>query len=105
MVEQNKTTPQDQEEYQARYERLYSKYEKLENELSEVIKEESLLAAKKNRAELLIKQLEDANANLDEFNDDIFTAFVEEMIVHQDKSITFVFWSGRKVKVSPEEIA
>ena len=105
MVEQNKTTPQDQEEYQARYERLYSKYEKLESELSEVIKAESLLAAKKNRAELLIKQLEDADTNLDEFNDDIFTSFIEEMIVHQDKSITFVFWSGRKVKVSPEEIA
>ncbi len=42
---------------------------------------------------------EKAATVLTEWNDTIWIVMVEKAIVHRDKSITFVFYNGSKVKV------
>ena len=48
---------------------------------------------------LYIRTLKKQPTVLTEWNDTIWIVMVEKAIVHRDKSITFVFYNGSKVKI------
>ena len=99
LVKENASTVQPQETYLKRYEDLTKRYEKARSELARLQGECTRRSQQDKAMALYIRTLKKQPNVLTEWNDTIWTVMVEKAIVHRDKSITFVFYNGSKVKV------
>ena len=52
-----------------------------------------------NALSLHIRNLKKSKKVLTEWDDTVWTVMVEKAIVHKDKSISFIFYNGSKVRV------
>lgn len=78
---------------------LCSKFDVLIKEIQS-LKEERERRLKKDKAmSLHIRTLKRSRQVLTEWDDTVWTVMVEKAIVHKDKSITFIFYNGSKVRV------
>ena len=54
---------------------------------------------KRNKISTFISTLKDKVDVISEFDEELFNIMVDKAVVHQDKSIEFIFNSGYKIKV------
>ena len=99
LVKENASTVQSQETYLKRYEELTKRYEKARSELERLQDERVRRSQQDNAMALYIRTLKKQPTVLTEWNNAIWTVMVEKAIIHRDKSITFVFHNGSKVRV------
>ena len=99
LVKENASTPKSQEDYLRKYEALQQRYNTAVERLEKVKKEYSRRKKQSTAIDAFIKTLEESDLILTEWDDALWNAFVEKGIVHQDASITFVFKSGKEIRV------
>ena len=96
-IEENARTALDQNEYESRYNALAERYGKAKNRLDDV---ESQLAGKKSRKAMMEKFLADLAAQdgfLTEFDEGVWTAFLDYATVGKDGKIAFTFKNGIEI--------
>ena len=99
LVKENASTPKSQEEYLSKYEALQLRYNTAVERLEEIKKEYSRRQKQSIAIDAFIKTLEESDLILTDWDDALWNALVEKGIVHQDASITFVFKSGKEIRV------
>lgn len=98
MVKENKSAVQSQEDYMARYTELSVRYEKTKNDLDKVLSEKSYKLGQATKLEAFVEELRERVDWLEFWDDEIWMIMVERAIVHKDKSITFEFYNGQKIR-------
>ena len=99
LVKENASTPKSQEEYLSKYEVLQLRYNTAVERLEEIKKEYSRRQKQSIAIDAFIKTLEESELILTEWDDALWNALVEKGIIHQDASITFLFKSGKEIRV------
>lgn len=99
LVKENASTPKSQEDYLRKYEALQQRYNTAVERLEKVKKEYSRRKKQSTAIDAFIKTLKESDLILTEWDDALWNALVEKGIVHQDASITFVFKSGKEIRV------
>lgn len=88
-----------QEEFSKKYETLKERYEAAYGRYQELVKLKEHRLSQAKALKVFIKALEDKPLVLDEWDNSCWTLFVEKAVVHRDKSITFEFCNGTKIKI------
>ena len=99
LVKDNASTVRSQETYLKRYEELTKRYEKARSELERLQDERTRRSQQDKAMALYILTMRKQPTVLTEWKDTIWAVMVEKVIVHRDKSITFVFYNGSEVTV------
>lgn len=97
-VEENANNALNQTEYEERYNALAERYESIkkglegidEKRLERRTKQESILA--------FIKELEQRDGVVTEFDEELWNGSVEKVIVNTEEKITFVFKDGMEIE-------
>ena len=101
-VENNASTPQDQESYRQKYEGLAARYETAHERLTEIAVEKQDRAARKERIVRFLDTLRKADGLLTEFNESLWRTTVDRVTVHTATEMTFTFRDGGEVRVDIE---
>lgn len=96
-VEENAHSTIDQEEYQKRYKALVNMYEAAENGLNNVNDKRLERKAKRESIGSFIRTLEQSDMLLTEFDEGLWNATVDMVIVHSENKISFTFKDGMEV--------
>ena len=99
VVKENASTAQSQEEYLRKYNSLHKRNEDAVIALEKLKSERDLRQQQSKAVSLFIRTLKKNPQVLDTWDDTIWTVMVEKGIVHQDKSITFIFYNGMEITV------
>ncbi len=78
---------------------LYARFDAITKELQVLQKERDERLKKEKALSLHIRTLKKSRQILTKWDDTVWTVMVEKAIVHKDKSITFIFYNGSKVRV------
>lgn len=100
LIEKNAKTAMDQTEYEKIYSQLISRYEKKEQELSEVASTLAAARAKDEAVTAFIEKLRETDSVSEDFDENLWGGMVETMTVHKDGSVTFRFKGGAEVDVA-----
>ena len=97
-ISENAATPQDQEEYNLRYNSYIERYEQLSSRFDEltVLKEEKL--AKRRSIERFIANLSKQEDILTEFDNWLWLSTVENVTVKSDGTLVFKFFYGAEIE-------
>ena len=98
-VKENASTVQSQEDYLRKYNSLSKRYEDAVGVLEKLKAERTTRQQQDKTMSLFIRTLKKNPQVLDNWDDTIWTVMVEKGIVHQGKSITFVFYNGTEITV------
>ena len=80
-------------------EALCAKFDAVMKEIQSLKEERERRLQKDKAMSLHIRTLKKSRQVLTEWDDTVWTVMVEKAIVHKDKSITFIFYNGSKVRV------
>ena len=78
---------------------LCARFDAVAKELQALKEERERRLLKDKALSLHIRTLKKSKQVLTEWDDTVWTVMVEKAIVHKDKSITFVFYNGNKIRV------
>jgi len=97
LVRENSKTNLSLDDYNKRYNELFSRYEKLKLKREGLLKQrdDKLVQAYKTKA--FIKSLSNLEDQLDGWNTSIWMLLVDNATVHRDSSITFRFYNGNEI--------
>lgn len=99
LVKTNASTPQDQMVYYKNYAELEEKYNKVKSECDGLLEQKENRILKAREIDLFILNLQKLKQDTLEFDEGLWNLLIENVIVHRDKSMTFRFKSGIKIKV------
>lgn len=99
LVSENARVAQSQEEYQAKYDALIEKYNKLRSQIEEAQKERTYKLGQAQHLQAFMKSLIEAKEALEEWDDEVWMIMVEKAVVHRNKSVTFTFYNGKEITV------
>lgn len=102
LVEGNASQAQDQAEYLRKYNKLAEAHDKANTELQELIAERNRRELQAKQIQAFIERLRTQPLVLESFDETIWLIMIESGTVHQDKSITFKFMNGTKIKIEAE---
>ena len=95
----SKTDEISEEEFKRQYEELMAEQEKLKNKVLKKKQDLDIQIGKKNRILAIAKMLEDSPEKILEWNKETWMLTVESATIHKDRTITFKFYGGQKVRV------
>lgn len=101
-IKENAAKAQDQTEYQKKYDRLVSRYQraqKMHETISGEIAEQKL---KGSKIRMFIDALKASPEVLDTWDDELWIELIEYGTVHADGSITFTFKGGKEIRVEQD---
>ena len=93
-VEENACSALDQERYQKRYTSLAERYETAKNGLGKIDDKRLERNAKSESIGIFIKELEQRDIFMDEFDEELWIATVDAVVVHSEHETTFTFRDG-----------
>lgn len=99
LIQENAKKVMDQAEYDKKYNRLISRYEKKEQELQNVTTTLAAARAKNDAVDAFIGKLRNMDSVADEFDENLWGGMVDSVTVHKDGSVTFRFKGGATVDV------
>jgi len=100
IVKENSKTDTDIEKYNRKYEKLSFRYDNLQVKLDDLISEQKSKLGQKQKMKSFIKNLEESEDELNDWNEHIWMLMVESAIVHRDSSITFKFHNGNQLNTN-----
>lgn len=99
-VEENASMAMNQKDYQERYTELVERYEEIKRSISENCNNRQERNAKKESIKDFIRMLEKSEALLAEFDEEIWNATVERVMVYQEQKLNFIFKDGLELEWS-----
>ena len=93
-IEENASKVMNQKEYQKRYTGLVKRYEEIKKAISEIDYKRQERNAKKENIKAFIKMLEKNEALLEEFDEELWNATMENVKVYQEQKLVFIFKDG-----------
>ncbi|WP_392486152.1 recombinase family protein [Haloimpatiens sp. FM7315] len=90
-VEENAHSALNQAEYEERYRTLAEKYESIKNGLEGINEKQLERSVKKENIEIFIKELKARDILITEFDEELWNATIEKVVVHSEYEITFIF--------------
>ena len=96
MIKDNSETAQDQDEYQKQWSILKEQYDTLEKEVIDLQQEKKDKAALISRINVFKKALQDGGSTIEEFSSKLWTMLVEKVIVSDDGTLEFHYYSRYK---------
>ena len=91
LVYENSRKVINQDEYNKEYDSYLKKYEELKTELSKLEDKKSEFKARVDKIEMFINDLKNNDKLLDEFDEKLWYAVVEKVVINVDKHIVFKF--------------
>ena len=99
LIHRNASSDMTEDALKKQEESLNARFETVTKELHFLKEEREKRIKKDNALSLHIRNLKKSKKVLTEWDDTVWTVMVEKAIVHKDKSITFIFYNGSKVRV------
>lgn len=96
-VEENARNAQNQDEYMARYNGYVERYEALKNKVTAFQSQRAERQAKADRIGAFMFQLQERDLPLEDFDDLIWQATIDQVIVHTDGRLVFRFQNGIEI--------
>ena len=97
-VDENSTTAQDQDEYNARYNGLVERYDRAQRRIAELEKKRSERMAKADAIGGFMFRLRELDQPMDHFDERLWLDVIDRVVVHRDR-LTFKFQNGKEVRV------
>ncbi|ADL50572.1 recombinase family protein [Clostridium cellulovorans] len=97
-VEENAHSALNQDEYEERYKALAERYENIKKGLEEIDEKRLERSAKHESSIAFIKELEQRESLIIEFDENLWTGTIEKIIVNTKEQITFVFKDGMEIE-------
>ena len=97
MVLENSRTALDQSEYQHRYNALVERYDRVQEDLAEVNKTIEARNTKRLQLQSFIKMLKKQDGLLTEFDEELWYAVVDKLMVWSATELTFIFKDGTEL--------
>jgi len=97
MVQENARAAQDQTDYQRRYSTLVERFEKAKTRLDEVAETIRRRNSKRMELEKFVQVMKKRDGLLTEFDDELWYAVVDRMVVKSDTEVVYVFKNGSEV--------
>ncbi len=97
MIKDNSSRSQSQEEYMKRYNEHIKNFEDLKSKLDDAITNREAKLQKAESMESFLKEIEDRDEVLKEFDITLWNTMMDEAVVNQDGTIEFKFKNGSKV--------
>lgn len=99
LIHRNASSDMTEDALKKQEESLNARFETVTKELHFLKEEREKRIKKDNALSLHIRNLKKSKKVLTEWDDTVWTVMVEKAVVHKDKSITFIFYNGSKVRV------
>ncbi len=99
LIHRNASSDMTEDALKKQEESLNARFETVTKELYFLKEEREKRIKKDNALSLHIRNLKKSKKVLTEWDDTVWTVMVEKAIVHKDKSISFIFYNGSKVRV------
>ncbi len=96
-VEENASKAMDQEEYKKKNKGLMERYERAKAGLSKMNDKKLESKVKRENIEVFVRMLEERDALLVEFDEDVWNATVEKVVVNTAQNVVFIFKDGMEV--------
>lgn len=97
MIKDNSSRSQNQEEYMRRYNEHIKNFENLKERLDDAIADREAKLQKAESMESFLKEIEDRDEVLQEFDITLWNTMIDEAVVNNDGTIEFKFKNGSKV--------
>lgn len=98
MVRENARAAQDQSEYQRGYGAIVERYDKAKARLDEVTQAIGRRNAKRAELERFVRILQKRDGLLTEFDEGLWNAVIEKMVVRSASEVVFVFRDGSEIE-------
>lgn len=98
-VQENASTPQNQDEYLNRYNGYVARFEETTNKLKELKETKVLRIARGEAFNDFIDAFSCIDSFIEEFDEELWLATIDKVIVENDSTFKFVFRSGTEIKV------
>ena len=102
-IQENATTPLSQDEYLKRYQSYVDKYEATNEELTKVNRERILKISRGEAFREFIDAFLKVEENIEEFDNSLWLATVEKVIVTRSRELKFIFLNGTEIEVSSKK--
>jgi site-specific DNA recombinase len=99
LIQENAKKAMGQTEYDKKYNRLISRYEKKEQELQNMTSTLAAARAKNDAVDAFVEKLRNMDYAAEEFDENLWGGMVDSVVVHKDGSVTFQFKGGATVDV------
>ena len=96
-VEENANSVLNQIEYEERYNALAQRYQSIKDELEGIEEKRLEKSAKHERILVFIKELNQREILVTEFDEELWNGSVEKVVVNVEDQITFIFKDGREI--------
>ena len=98
-VEENAHSAMDQDEYQERYNGLVARYETAKNRLDAISDEKQARGVKRESISLFLADLRQRDSIVEAFDQELWYATVDTVMVASTGILTFLFKNGMELKV------
>jgi DNA invertase Pin-like site-specific DNA recombinase len=98
-VEDNAHAARDQEAFRQKYDALVERFETAQNRLDSIATEKRNKSARKERIALFLDTLRGATDLITDFDEDLWLATMDTVIVHEDKNMIFTFKDGSEIAI------
>lgn len=105
MVDSNSNRLQNQDEYTKKFNEAESRFQFLEKEISELNTKIAAIKAQREKIAIYINALKADNKIIEEFNEDLWYAFVDKVTLYADNQLNLQFKDGSDMSFSIDEKA
>lgn len=105
LVDSNSSRLQNQDEYTNMFNEAESRFQILEKEISELNTRIASIKAQREKIAIYLNTLKADNKIIEEFNEDLWCAFVDKVTVYTDNNLKFPFKDGSDMSISIDERA
>ncbi len=97
LVDENAHTALDQEDYGRRYNAYAARFEKAKKKLEKINEQKVNRQAKRENIEAFMKTIKENDHLLTEFDEELWCATVDRLIVHTTNNVTVIFKNGTEL--------
>lgn len=105
LVDSNSNRLQNQDEYTKKFNEAESRFQFLEKEISELNTKIAAIKAQREKIAIYINALKADNKIIEEFNEDLWYAFVDKVTLYADNQLNLQFKDGSDMSISIDEKA
>ena len=101
-IQENASTPQNQEEYLKRYNSYVERFEETTASLKALKNEKLLRKARGEAFDDFINTFMKVDSFIEEFDEELWLATVDKVIIDKDGTLKFIFRSGTEINLKEE---
>lgn len=99
LIHDNARKRQSQDEYKRKYDELASEFNKTKCKVESLQEEKQSKINQIDVLEAFVKEIENRENIINEFSTDLWNVLIQQAVVHNDKTISFIFKNGTEVRL------